>query len=371
MKGIKKVLAVVLALVMVLSMAACTIHEKDEVAVIVDGEEFTTAYYMCALISAKSEAMGLVSEEDPSEDEKSGKKEIDYFSKKVEGKSFEEWVENRAVEIVSECAIYRKLVEKYDIKLTDEQKNEAQNSADILWYGDQSGQYQSSAEYFEMNGVSKKTYDKFSLDSYYAEAYFMYIYGEKGVEAISDKEIMKKISENFVLAQILTSTYGEKDTDKQKKAKKELLQANADYITKGEKTFVQAYKELNNISDDKEEHEEGDHIHPKYEYAQVLGAADTGYENQYFDFKKISKYKLGVPKVIDIGDGLGAALIIKRDITKDTYYIDNYELKDIARHLIADKDFEKHMEEQVKKAKVDVKSSIDRFGVKDIKTPEK
>jgi len=363
-------LAVALALVMVLSMAACTIHEKNEIAVTIDGEDYTTAYYMCALLNAKSEGMGLVSEEDLTEDEKSGKKEIDYFSKKIEDKKFSEWVEDRAIEIIKENAVYKKLIMGAKIKITDEQKADIQNAADITWYGDASGQYPASYEYFEMNGVSKKTFDQFRMDSAYYEIYFTHLYGEGGEKEIPAKEVMKEIKENYILAQILPSAYEEDDTDSQKKAKKKLLKANADYISKGEKTFVQAYKEFNNVSDEHEEHEEGDHEHPKYEYAQVLGAADTGYSSSYYDYEKIKKYKLNEPKVIDIPENLGAALVIRRDIEKDPYYIENYNLDGNARHSIAGEEYEKYIDDMAKKLKVDVKSSIDRYTLEDIKVPE-
>lgn len=54
MKNIKRIIAAVLVSVMALGFTAC--HKKDETAVTVGKVNFTSAYYMCALINADSEA---------------------------------------------------------------------------------------------------------------------------------------------------------------------------------------------------------------------------------------------------------------------------------------------------------------------------
>ena len=60
MKFIKKLAAVLLAAVMVLSICGC--HQKNEIAVTVGDYEYTSAYYMCALVSAYSEGQSEVYE---------------------------------------------------------------------------------------------------------------------------------------------------------------------------------------------------------------------------------------------------------------------------------------------------------------------
>ena len=51
MKTIRKIAALLLIAVMCLTVTGC-LHKKDEIAVTIDGIEFTSAYYMCALINA-------------------------------------------------------------------------------------------------------------------------------------------------------------------------------------------------------------------------------------------------------------------------------------------------------------------------------
>jgi hypothetical protein len=58
MKIFRKLIALVLVLMMVLSFAGC--HKKNEIAVTIGDVEFTSAYYMCAFVNAYMEAQQLV-----------------------------------------------------------------------------------------------------------------------------------------------------------------------------------------------------------------------------------------------------------------------------------------------------------------------
>jgi hypothetical protein len=99
---------------MLASFAAC--HPKDEVAVTVGDVEFTSAYYMCALINADNEARSLVDEALAEKKEKDDKdssststatEEVDYYSEKVEGKKYVDWVKARAIENLKQIAAYK------------------------------------------------------------------------------------------------------------------------------------------------------------------------------------------------------------------------------------------------------------------------
>ena len=92
MKNLKRIIAAALVSVMALSFTAC--HKKDETAVTVGKVKFTSAYYMCALINADSEAKSKVKESLSDSDSKT---DIDYYSKKVEDKDFVKWVKDTAL----------------------------------------------------------------------------------------------------------------------------------------------------------------------------------------------------------------------------------------------------------------------------------
>ena len=53
MKLMKNIIAVVIVFVMAFSVTGC--HKKNEIAVTANGFEYTSAYYMCALINADNE----------------------------------------------------------------------------------------------------------------------------------------------------------------------------------------------------------------------------------------------------------------------------------------------------------------------------
>ena len=363
MKIIKKAAAMLLALIMVISLTSC-IHKKNETAVTVGDIKFTSAYYMCALLNADSEAKEKVYEEgDLTEEEEAGTEEIDYFSKKIDDKSFVTWVEDRAIEMLKNIAAYKMLCEENELEVTEDQRAEAEEAVSYYWdsYG--------YSSYFEPNGVSKETYLNYTIDSYYAENYFMSIYGAEGTKALSADEVEKEITDNYILVDVVESAYTDELTDEQKEARKKLLEQNGEYLKNGEKTFESIYKEFNNIQDDTEEEEDSDEVKPINKYATVLGAEGTGsgFENEYYeDFKD---YEIDEPEVIEAKDESGAMLVIRRDITKDKYYMDM--LDSYARHALADEEFEKEIQEYLKDIKTDInKYAVGQFKVKNIIIPD-
>ena len=98
MKNFKRIIAMALVLLMVLSFAGC--HKKGEIAVTVGEVEFTSAYYMCALVNADSEAKSKVYEE---LDEEEQSAEIDFYSKKIDD----------SLHIIAEAISYRNESQEY------------------------------------------------------------------------------------------------------------------------------------------------------------------------------------------------------------------------------------------------------------------
>lgn len=359
MKIFKRITALALVLIMALSLSAC-LHKKDEIAVTIGDYEFTSAYYMCALIGADNEARSKVQESDElSEDEQNGTVEIDYYSKKIDEKKYVDWVEDRAIEILKEIAAYKALCKENNLTLSDDLKSEAEQGADYLWNTN------GYSVYYEPNGVSEATYKKFTEDSYYLEVYFMSLYGEDGKKALKSEDVLNEIESNYILADILQSNYTDDLDDDQKEARKKLLEMNAEYIESGKRTFEDVYKEMNNITDDEETSEdEEESAHP---YASILGGEDTSYYSQYYDTFK--EYDIDKPVVSETTDESGALLVIKRDISKDEESLES--LDSFARHALADEEFEKEIKAYVKKLDTKIsKYAVNQFKVKEIIIPE-
>lgn len=373
MKIIKRISALILVAVMVLSLAAC--HKKNEIAVTVGDIEFTSAYYMCALIAADSEAKNLVYEE-LSDEEKSGYETPDYYSHKVEGKDFVEWVEETALNNLKKIGAYKMLCKENKLEIEEEERTNAETYAQYYW-----SSYGYSA-YYEPNGVAYETYKNFTVDSYYSELYFEHIYGEEGTKAISADDVKNKLYENYVIAEVLEAAFETDATDDDKATLKTKVDDYAAALNAGTMTFEQVYNDYNGTTaedtateDAEEDHdhegedaeEEEETLEPLSQYANVFGAEGTEtYESDYYD--TVKAMAVGEVKVIELEDEAGYALFVKRDIQADPYYLDSLDMA--VRHLIADDEFEADIDKYIDGLTVDVsKYAIGQFKVKKIVEP--
>ena len=270
MKIFKRLSAIVLVLVMILSSVGC-LHKKNEIAVTIDGFEFTSAYYMCVLINARSEAQNKVYEELSTEEQQ---QEIDFLSKKIDKKSFTKWTEDRAMEMLKEIAAYKSLCKKADLKIDKEAKENAENTAASYWqYG--------YSQYFEPNGVSLETYKTYVSDALYSSTYFEYLYGNEGKKAIAQSEVDTELYDSFVTANIIEYTFND-ESDSDKATIQTQFEAYLNDLKTGNATFEEIYKAHNNIQEDQEETTTEEDV-PKDKYATIVGAEGTNYEHAYFD----------------------------------------------------------------------------------------
>ena len=356
MKNIKRVFALALVLIMALAVTAC--HQKDEVAVKIGDIEFTSAYYMCALINADSEAKSKV-QENLSEDESAD--DVDYYSKKIDDKDFVTWVEDTAMDSLKEIAAYKTLCKENDLEIPEEDAANAEAYASYYW-----SSYGYSA-YFEPNGVGENTYTQYMKDSYYASVYFEHLYGEGGEKEIAADTVKTKLYENFVIADIIEVSFSDKEED-EITALKDKINGYAADLKSGKKTFEEVYKDYNGTTDE-EEAEDETHTHedhPKDEYASVLGSSDTAYASDHYD--DVKAMKVGEVKVIEHDDDEGLVLVIKQDISADEYYLDTLDMT--VRHLIADEEYEKDIEEYAAKMDCDINNyAVKQFKVKKIVEP--
>ncbi|MBR5223740.1 MAG: hypothetical protein IKV81_06225 [Clostridia bacterium] len=357
MKLTKKLIALVIVCVMALAITGC--HKQNEIAVTVNGYEFTSGYYMCALVNAYLEGQSAVYES--KEDTTS---EINYFKEKIDDKEFSVWVKDRAIDLLEEIGTYKKLCDDKKIKIDDETKANAENTAYYMWsmYG--------YGALFEPNGVSYETYKKFTLDSYCQTLYFEHLYGEKGEKEIAAADVEKKLYDNFIIADLIDVTFSEETAEKKAETKTK-LEGYLNDLTSKKKTFEEVYKLHNNITEEEKEEEKTENedveiLEPLDEYAQILGAKDSGYDHDYFS--DINKMATNEVKLITKKDNAGYLLVVKKDIKADPYYRDSLDMT--VRHLLKDADFEKDMEKLFKEAKADINSyAVDRFKVKNIKEP--
>ncbi len=353
MKLIKKLTALFLVCLMALSLTGC--HKKGEIAVTINGYDFTSAYYMCAFVNAylqgQQEVMIELSEEEAQE-------EIDYSKQKIDGKKFEDWVKDTAIDTLKKNAYFKGLCAEKKIEMTDDYKADNEYYASLYWssYG--------YSELFEPNGVSLETFTDYMVDETYAELYFEKTYGENGEKEIPAKEIKSKLHKDFMIANILEYNHSsDAKADELTKNIKKFKEYAAD-LEAGKTTFEKVYNEFNHIKEeDKEEedHEEHDHAEPKDALATVI---DADHDN-YSDIKKMD---IGEIKFIEKKDKAGCLLIIKQDIKADDFYLEDMDMQ--IRHLLKDDEFNKQTDEEYKKLSAEInKYAVNQFKVKKIVEP--
>lgn len=355
---VKKILALLLVVVAMLSFTAC--HKKNEIAVKIGDVEFTSAYYMCALINANFEAQSKVNET-LSDKEKSGEKEVDIYSKKIDGKKYSDWVKDRAIELLKEKAAYQMLCKENKVDLLEDIANNATAYASYYWssYGE--------SQYYEPNGVSQATYTEFLKDTAYYESHFDFVYGKEGEKAIADETLKTEMYKNFMIANVLDASFTSDMTDADKTALKDKIMGYEADLKAGNKTFEQVYKEYNNVQDTEETQTEStDTPAPKDKYATIIGKEGTTYAFDHFE--TVEKMQIGEVLVIELEENAGYMLVIKQDIAADEYYLDT--LDGTTRHLIADEEYNKFITDYAKKLEIKInKYAIGQFKVEKIVQP--
>ena len=362
MKIFKKIVSAALTVAMLLTLSAC--HGKDEVAVTIDGRDIKSALYLNALIDCDSEARSRVDEETAAETEKNEtseetktSEETDYYSKTLDGLSFAEYVKTKAIERCKEYVFYQKLVDDKVISLTDDEKSEAEHSAEYYWtnYG--------YSYLYEANGVSLETYKNAFLYSYYSNAYFKSLYGEGGEKEVAKKDIKAHMLDNYALAYTLSATYEDDSTDEEKEALKTKLEGYAKRLKDGEE-FEKIYMEFNGLTEEDHTHSETEDG-PKDEHATLLADKDSDSQFASEDFDEVYEMKVGNTKIIESEDGTGLTLYMRLDINSDAYYL-TY-LTDTILYELKEEEFDDFVAGKTEKYTVEENGfAINRFDVEDI-----
>ncbi len=381
MKFLKKALAFVLASVMVCSFAAC--HKKGEIAVTVkDGElseQFTSATYLFALMTADSEASSKVQEQWTKDKVDTSKMtEKDLYAAKIDKKSYTTWVRDRAKEILVEYAAYKMKCLQNDIKLKDTDIENAEYNAMYYW------SYYGYQALYEPNGVGYETFKNANIYPLYSNAYFEFLYGEKGEKEIAKADILKAMDENFTIANVIEVDLSSKKDDEAKKIR-EKFEGYYSRLKKGAKfeTIYNEYYEIKDTSSSKPSSssnvssnpsssdvssattssEPEKVLEPKDAYATLLGDEDTDYASDHF--KTVKAMKKGEIKLIDDTEKKKITLLIAGDMMSDEYWTEN--LNTVVMFLLKGDEFEKAMDEYMNTLTVKVDgSATKRFSVKNL-----
>lgn len=361
MKSFKRVIALALVFVICLGFAGC--HKKDEIALTIEGNDFTAAYYLCALVFADSEARTKV-DEALSGDIDAAAEGIDYHKQTVEDKDFITWVEDTAAANLKKIAFCKNVCKENKLELSADTKSMAEYYAEYYWnsYG--------YASFLEPNGVALSTFKTYMTDTYYSEEYFNFLYGEKGEKAVPEEELKKILVEKYLIVDMIEVDFTTLKED-EIKAKTDFINKAAEDLKNGKKNFETVLKEYVGPDEEEDKKEETqpdpETPQPKDVNAEVLGDEDTEYASDYF--KDTKDMKVGEVKVKTLDENKGIVLFVKGDIAGDEYYYDM--LSDSLRHVAKDKEYEEQMEKDAEPLKVEKHDYvIKRLKVKKIVYPE-
>ena len=380
MKTLKKVLALCLALVLVLSFAGC--HQKNEVAVKAGDDTFTSAFYMCALINADMAARTKIDKAKEAEKESTSSATssttsttTDYFAEKIDGKDFETYVKDTALETLRRFVYIKRMCDEKKLTISDQDKNNSLTMTEYYW------NYYGYASLFEVNGVSLATYKEYTLYSLYEDKYFKSIYGEGGDKAVSDTDIKNFLYSNYIIADVLSASVASK-----KDSEKALVQTDFEKykarLESGEK-FEKIYKEYNKVKEDTNSSttssvassstssttsgsEENKALAPKDSYAQIIGSKETTYSSKHYE--TIKAMKTGEVKFVKDDEAGYYYLFVKGDITADPYYIEGQ--KEAVLNDMKFDEFDAAVNAEAAKVELEtVAFAINQFKVKKIKYP--
>lgn len=364
MKVIKKIAAAILVLVLAMTAIGC--HPKNEIAVTIDGYQYTSAYYMCVFLDAYSEALGLASASLTEAEQKTASTEV-LISKKIEEKDFNTWTKDRTIELLKEITYYKSMCAKSKVDYTKEERAAIESQTETYWT--QEDNYGIKAvDIYEPNGVYLQTYKQYVLDSGYADLYFKHLYGEGGSKEVPVEDLKKEFYANNLLANVLNVDFNNYESDEERDEVKKKFDGYAKKIEKGKMTFEEAFNDHNNIKteeskeDTKKEETETDSNMPKDSSAILL-------DSTYDFYEEVKKMKVGDVKVFENEYQTTIHLVVKKDLKADDYYLKANDLT--LRQTLKQDEFLTQSSEKAAKLTADINSfAVDRFKVKNIKEPE-
>lgn len=174
----KRVLALMLAVVIGVSFTACTGADKKVVASS-DGKNLPAGVYILFQLQALNEASSH-------EDYDSAKKDL--FENKIEGKSLADWANAKAKDSIATYYQVEKEFKAMGLKLEKEDQDQIDN-VDSAWAD--------MAESYEKVGISKKSYQTYLENSLKKEALFNAYYAEGGTKEIPNEELVAHFKDEY------------------------------------------------------------------------------------------------------------------------------------------------------------------------------
>lgn len=393
MSFVKKVSALLVALCMLFSFAAC--HSKNETVVTVDGVEIGSGLYILYMLNA-TESFKSAYQETLGEDDTAPETLEEYLEKSVDKKDAVTWIKDKTVEFLKEYVWTTKTFEKYKLNL-DNYEGGAEYYVSYYW--DQYGY----GTYYENNGVSRDTLLKFYETMFKEQAIFDYLYGEGGPSEVPADDIYKEFTDTYVNVEYFEASYVDDSnseeqvalSDDEKAKIKADLETFVEQINNEELTVKEAEEAYDKLVNPEEETEDDTSSDTSSDDAssdaassdatssttssdstssgaasseeeekieQVYADASLVYEEDstglYAYVKDVTEYDKAV--IYDDADGMRFIVALVRDPKTDYEYYKESYLSDLL-HSLRDDAFEKVIEDGVADLKVEKVDSLVKF----------
>ena len=337
MKPFKKVLAALIAVIVALSVTACkpVSLTKDWSYKVEDStlnQEYAIGVYIYELYSAYSNAASYAKDAEGYNENESflGLTIKDSDGNKAVAK---DWILQKAEENTLRILSTDYLMSKHGATVDEAQMKTAYDNAKNAWdvgpYA-QSGYYNPMSKVLYDYGVSEESFSICFADGYNAypvtlkqSALFNKMYDEKGVEAVSDKELKKFFEDNYISYTFIpVNLYTSKTDDdgnstskafsaKKIKKIKAQLEEYADQLSSGASSLDDIKKKCEKDYSVSSDSVVEDNVSTKKDFK-------NSYAEIYKVFKKLSDGKAAVVVVGEDGDSPTAYIVLKNDVTKKT-----------------------------------------------------
>ena len=361
MKMIKRVAALVLSMVLLLTVVAC--HQPNETVLKVGEVEIPAGLYLAFQMDSFSTFTTNVQSTLTSSQTMNTVEEALSYS--YEEKNSVDWIRNETVEAAKEYAAINMMFKEYGLEITEEDETNLADWVDYYWSED----YQNSKAYYEPNGVSKETFTELMRNSTRETKVFSYYYGKDGVEPVSDDAILEGFKEHYVLVNVLpiakttTDSSGNSTalSEDELAAAKAKLEGYAERMNKGRASFVNVVEEYNRETDPEytmPAAQEGSS--EKYPYATALTAADSEANFKMFDELR-DKEGFAYNKAYVVEDDGYYYLGQMLDITTDTFYTQGETYRENVLYALKGEDFEKKVAEKAAALTVETNNGLVRY----------
>lgn len=315
MKKVKRVVASLLAAVLVLSAAAC--NQVGSWAMKQNDFEVPVGAYIMYVYNSYVQAASLVEDTSASP-----------LGQKVEDTDATQWITNEALNAGAQMIAIHNLCQSANITLTEQETSNIQSSVNNNW--------DTNGDVFTAMGVSKDSLIKMSENTALMQKLFTSIYGEGGSKAVATADIEQYYFDHYTtfkyIAVSLTDSSGNDFSQEDKDKTKENLQKYLDSYLEG-KTFSEVTQDYN-----------ADHPNATVTGREVVTDLESASYSEEIT-KALNDLSAGEGTIVTSGKYM--YLLFKYDISKETSYLD--ENKDSILYAMKGEEYEAMIEEEAKK----------------------